>query len=257
MTISTQARIAFALRQEDSPLPEGLAAWNGSNPERRFAIYRNNVVSGLIGAVQSRFPIAQKIVGEAFFAGMACAFVREHPPHSPLLLAYGDEFADFVEGFEPAKEVEYLADVIRLEAARSRAYHASDATPFSLENFGMVSQERLASLTFVPHPSLSIIKSSHPVVTIWGMNVGELEFAPIVEWCAEDALVVRPEMIVTVHRLPVGGATFLTALADGVTLGAAAERAFEAAGNFDVGASLAGAIQIGAFIGMGMDDDDG
>ena len=131
MATITQEQFAAALRDSALPVPEGIAAWNAARPLRRFGVYRNNVVSGLIGAVASRFPVAEKIVGEEFFAGMAYEFICLHPPRSPLLLSYGDGFADFVEAFEPAREIAYLADVIRLEVARGRAYHAADATPLA------------------------------------------------------------------------------------------------------------------------------
>ncbi|WP_318530149.1 MULTISPECIES: hypothetical protein [unclassified Rhizobium] len=60
---------------------------------------------------------------------MALAYAERHPPRSPLLLFYGDDFADFVATFEPARDLAYLPDVIRLEAARGHAYHAADAVP--------------------------------------------------------------------------------------------------------------------------------
>lgn len=45
----------------------------------------------------------------------------------PSLALYGAGFADFVEDFEPAASVVYLADVARLERARLESLHAADA----------------------------------------------------------------------------------------------------------------------------------
>ena len=70
-----------------------------------------------------------KIVGRDFFCAMARDFVVARPPRSPVLATYGDELADFISTFEPARELPYLADVARIEAARTHAYHAADATP--------------------------------------------------------------------------------------------------------------------------------
>src|SRR5882724_8165170 len=50
----------------DGALPDGVTAWSSSCPEQRFAVYRNNVATGLIGALASRFPVTEKIVGKAF-----------------------------------------------------------------------------------------------------------------------------------------------------------------------------------------------
>ncbi|MEZ2221990.1 DUF2063 domain-containing protein [Rhizobium sp. RCC_161_2] len=247
MSITTQAKFAAALVDPERAVPKGLTAWNGPRPERRFGVYRNNVTVGLVGALASRFPVAEKIVGNDFFAVMAHEFIRLHPPRSPLLLAYGDDFADFVETFEPARDIDYLPDVIRLEAARGKAYHAADAAPLDPALLATIEPERLASLAFALHPSASILRSPFPAVTIWAMNAGEMELRPIDDWSGEDALVVRPEMTVQVHRLPAGGVTFLEALAAGADLTTAVEAAITAAPDFDLSANLAGALAAGTF----------
>ncbi|MGV1766978.1 HvfC/BufC N-terminal domain-containing protein [Rhizobium rhizogenes] len=247
MSVTTQAEFATALLDTDRAVPEWLTAWNGLRPERRFGVYRDNVVAGLIGALASRFPVAENIVGKDFFAAMAHEFVRLHPPQSPLLLAYGDDFADFVETFEPAGNIDYLPDVIRLEAARGKAYHAADAAPLDPVLLAAIEPERLASLVFVLHPSASILRSPFPMVTIWAMNAGEMELRPIDNWSGEDALVVRPEMMVEIHRLPAGGAVFLEVLAGRADLATAVEAAVAIAPDFDLSANLAGALAAGAF----------
>lgn len=248
MSLGTQSRFAAALTDPVVPVPQGLTSWTGPQPQRRFAVYRNNVAAGLTGAIASRFPATQAIVGEVFFSAMAVEFVRAHPPRSPLLLCYGDDFPDFVEGFAPAKEIAYLPDIIRLEAARGRAYHAADAASLDTATLAILPPERLADLVFVPHPSLSILRSPHPVVSIWAMNAGEAQLQPIEDWRAEDAMVVRPHMTVEVRRLPPGGAAFLRALADGACLAAAVVSATEDEAAFDLSANLAGALQSGAFV---------
>ncbi|MEZ2130212.1 MULTISPECIES: putative DNA-binding domain-containing protein [unclassified Sinorhizobium] len=247
MSITTQMQFAATLRDTNQPVPEGLNAWNGARPERRFGVYRNNVAVGLIGAIASRFPVAERIVGKDFFAAMAHEFIRLNPPRSPLLLAYGDDFAEFAESFEPAKEINYLPDVIRLEAARGRAYHAADAVPLDTARLAAVDPQHVASLRFTMHPSAAIVRSVHPIITIWAMNAGEMMLSPIQEWQCEDALVVRPEMTVLVRRLPAGCAAFLQALTSGAELSAAVEAAVVDSAEFDLSANLAGALQAGAF----------
>jgi hypothetical protein len=64
---------------------------------------------------------------------------------------------------------------------------------------------------------------------------------------AEDALVTRPEMTVTVRRLPPGGAGFLKRLIDGETLGVAAAAAFAETPSFDLPGNMAGMIEAGVF----------
>lgn len=251
MSVFTQTNFADAVFWPEAALPPGLAAWNGSTPARRFGVYRNNVLSALTQALAARFPATEKLVGQAFFVAMAAEFVRLHPPRSPLLLSYGDDFADFVEGFEPAAGLVYLPDVIRLEAARGRAYHAADMVPLDPAELAAIRPESLAGLTFAMHPSTTILRSPHPVVSIWSMNAGDAPPAALEDWESQDALVVRPQLTVEVVALPPGGARFLEALSSGDCLGSAIEAACEEADDFDPAANLAGALQSGVFIAVG------
>lgn len=247
MSQTTLSDFAAAVKDPSLAIPASVTAWNNDAPLRRFEVYRNNVSANLRGALASRFPATQAIVGEDFFAAMAQAFIDAHPPRSPLLLDYGDDFADFVEQFPPAGELAYLPDVIRLEAARSRAYHAADQAPLDPGCLAAIAPENLADLRFVPHPSLGIVRSSHPIVTIWAMNAGDVDLQPIDSWHGEDALVLRPQMIVEVHRLPPGGADFLLALTSGQSLGQAVDVAMSSSDAFDLTANLTGALQSGVF----------
>jgi hypothetical protein len=240
-----EASFADALLNADQPIPGGITAHNAAVPTRRFAVYRNNVVMGLGKALKSRFPVVEKIVGEEFFAAMARVFVLKQPPCSPLLATYGDEFAAFIAAFEPARELPYLADVARLEAARTRAYHAADATPVGTDNFAALDTDVIGGIRIHMHPSVGIVRSTYPIVAIWAMNSGEQELETIQSWRGEDALVARPYLEVEVRALPPGGAAFLLALAGGRILSDAAEAALADDPNFDLTGNIAGLIDSG------------
>jgi Putative DNA-binding domain len=242
MVAPFETSFARALLSADQPIPHGVTAHNAAVPTRRFAVYRDNVVTSLAAALRSRFPVVEKIVGEEFFAAMARTFVLERPPRTPWLAMYGDDFAGFIAAFEPARELAYLADVARLEAARTRAYHAADVAPADASEFAALDANAIAGLRVDLHPSLEIVRSSHPIVTIWAMNSGEQTLAPIENWRGEDALVVRPHLDVEVRSLPAGGAAFLLALAEKRPLGEAAEVALADHPQFDLSCNLAGLI---------------
>jgi hypothetical protein len=193
-------------------------------------------------------------VGEEFFRAMARVFVAAHPPRSPLMMRYGDEFPDFAAGFAPAAEIAYLADVARIEAGRTRAYHAADATPLDAAAFAGIRDDALGATRFLLHPSVEIVRSPHPAVTLWAMNAGDLELAPIDNWRAEDALIARPGLDVEVRVLP-AGAAFLVALKAGTPLGAATEAAAAENPDFDLTANLAGIIRSGLVVGLSNEKD--
>lgn len=234
-----QGDLARALRDPDLVVPRGVTAHNSDAPRERFAIYRNNVVMGLIRALEARFPATCSIAGADFFKGAAKLFAAAHPPRSPLMMFYGDEFPAFLAAFEPARDVPYLTDVARVEAARTRAYHAADAMPLTPAALSGSSPDALADMRFILHPSVEIVASDYPVVTIWAMNSGEIELEPITGWRGEDALVSRALFDVEVRRLPPGGKTFLQNLAAGIPLGEAAAAALTANASFDLAANLA------------------
>jgi Putative DNA-binding domain len=240
-----ETSFADALLSADQPIPSGIIAHNATVPARRFAVYRNNVVAGLVKVLESRFPVVEKIVGPEFFAAMAHRFVLEQPPRSPVLATYGNELADFISAFEPARELPYLADVAGLEAARTRSYHAADATPADATRFAALDARDAGHIRIELHPSIEIVRSPHPIVTIWAMNNGERELEPIENWRGEDALVSRPHLDVEVRALLPGGAAFLLALAKGLPLGEAAEAALADDPGFDLTVNIAGLIGAG------------
>jgi hypothetical protein len=248
--IMTQLESAFAAALRDPELgpPAGVVCHTTPVPTKRFAVYRNNLMVGLIEALEARFPAAQRIVGKEFFRATARAFARAHPPRSPMMMDYGDEFPGFLATFEPATEVAYLPDVALIEAAWTRAYHAADAEPLRPSDLEGVATDATAGLRFELHPSLQIVTSVFPVVTIWAMNTGEIPFAPITDWRGQDALIVRPALDVEVRRLPPGAAAFLQTLKGGKPLAEAAEIALERDPDFDLAGNLASLVSAGLAI---------
>lgn len=244
-----EAAFARALLDPQQPVPAGLQSYTGRTPGLRFGVYRNNVIASLINALRTQFPATERITGEEYFAGCARAYIAQYPPRSKLLVEYGNSFGDFLAGFPPAAELPYLADVARVEAARTRAYHAADADPLDPQALPQIEPDRLCATVVSLHPSLQIVRSDYPAVTVWAMNSGEMELGPVDMDLAEDAMILRPRDIVDVHRLPPGGADFVTALRLGLRLGEAADAALAACPAFDPGANLSLAITSGLLTG--------
>jgi hypothetical protein len=227
-----------ALLDPDLPPPEGLRAAHGLAPLRRFAIYRNNVVVGLIDALSERFPVCLRLVGEEFFSAMAQCYVPVSLPRTPMLFEYGEDFAEFVSGFEPARGLPYLPDVARLEYAIGRAYHAEDAAPLPTDFVRSLPSGRLEAATASFHPSTQLVPSNYPIVSIWRANMTPDPPQSLTLDHAEDSLVVRPRLDVEAHALPAGGAAFIETLIGGGTFGQALSAASERAKDFDLAACL-------------------
>lgn len=239
--VPARADFATALLEPRASCPIGLRAWNGSDPVKRFAVYRNNVVSSLIGALADTFPVVQALVGVDFFRAMAGVFVRQSPPRSPLLIHYGKGFAGFVENFEPARSVPYLADVARLEVARVEAFHAADAEPLSATaaSVALASGKRIGELRLVMHPSVRLVPSGYAIASIWAAHQGHGDLATVDPLSSETALVLRPHLDVLVLGCDPGVAEFVLCLQRGRDLAASAATAAAVARDFELSGTLA------------------
>jgi Putative DNA-binding domain len=237
-------------------VPPGLVGPDGEPSARRFSVYRNNVAAGLIAALMDAFPAVRRIVGNEFFRALAGAYAVAEPPPSPIMLDYGAGFADFIAAFEPASTLAYLPDVARIERAWIEAYHTADASPLGAADFASIDPDRFGDVSLAIHPSLRIVRSPFPALTIWRMNVADGVLGPVdFETGGEDALIIRPAAEVEVRLLPPGGVEFAASLAAGKSVSEAALAAMQASAAFDLSAHLAGLIGAGAFIGLSLAND--
>ncbi len=241
------AAFASALLDPDKATPVQVSGPNGKVANKRYNVYRNNVTVSLIEALAATFPATQQITGEDFFRAMARFHVRETPPTSPLLFEYGHDFPGFIERYEYARPLPWLADVARIERAWLDAYHAADVSPLAPQDFASVLPEQLGTIVLVPHPATHIVFSPYPVVTIFAANRSANSVGPIDATGPECALVTRPALDVTVRTLPPGGFTFLDHLTKGETFGAAVAAAIAASPEFDLSANIIGMLQAGVF----------
>lgn len=241
------AGFATALLDPARAPPAFVSGPNGKAAGKRYNVYRNNVTVSLINALAAAFPATLRITGVDFFRAMARFHVRATPPTSPLLFEYGHGFPDFIERYEYAQPMPWLADVARIERAWLDAYHAADEQPLTARALASIPAERLADTVLTPHPATRIVRSRFPAVTIFAANRSDGPADRIKETEPEDALAARPGLEVIVRHLPPGGAVFLSRLIAGETFGAAAEAAFAECPQFDLSANIAGMIEAGAF----------
>jgi hypothetical protein len=244
---SFAAAFAQGLTDPARETPADVVGPRGKVAIKRYNVYRNNVTVSLINALAATYPAVQRITGVEFFRAMARFHVRTTPPTSPLLFEYGRDFPAFIEGYEHAQDMPWLADTARIERAWLDAYHAADAPPLSPNVLAAVPSDRLGDLVFTAHPAACVVRSVYPAVAIFAMNRVEGPIATLRSDAAEDGLITRPDMEVAVRLLPLGGAAFLKTLIDGGTLGAAADTAHAETPSFDLPANIAGMIEAGVF----------
>lgn len=188
---------------------------------QRIVIYRNTCLSTLVNALSISFPAVRRLVGAEFFEGASRQFILEHPPASACLNDYGAALPDFLRGFAPAAGLPYLGDVAELEWAVNRALHASDVPGLDLAQLGELGEAALPHLSFVAHPSLTLLELDTPADLIWSAVLNEddsamgsiaLQGDPVLLMVERDAAGVQ------VRRLQEAAWRFTRRLCDGAPL---------------------------------------
>lgn len=255
MQTDWQGSFAKALLHPEEAVPHGLCDPHGNPTLKRFAVYRNNVISGLTKALKVDFPAVCRIVGEDFFAAMARTYIADYPPRSPVLLEYGQDFATFIDNFNPVASLPYLGDVARIERAWLEAYHESEATPVPRSTPASVAPEYLHDLRFHLHPSGRLIRSKFPALTIWSTNIeGGTPTAVDLEAGGENVLMCRPVAEVEIRTLSNSGAEFIRSIAEGNTVRTAAGAARMVDCSFDPLSMVTSMIAAGAFAALQNDN---
>lgn len=240
------SEFAAGLLNPNVTKPDEVVGPNGSAADKRYNVYRNNVTVSLINALADIFPGVQKITGEEYFRAMAREYVRSNPPSSPLLFLYGQNFADFIENFEPAKTMPYLADMARVERGWLTAYHAADVHPLDAAKLGAVDPARLTDVVFAPHPATFVLQSPFPVHDIFLMNRGFKEVAPLDMTIGQSLLLTRPQLDIRIVQLENADYAFLSAINEGQSLGNAAAIGAQANETFDLNNALSMLLGRGA-----------
>jgi len=247
--VEHQGTFARALLHADQPAPSELCTPVRASAQRRFNVYRNNVIVGLISTLKDAYPVVARLVGDAFFDALAHAYILQHPPKSPLMFDYGAHWADFIADFAPARPVPYLPDIARLERAWGEAYHAGEATSLSLQTLANLDPAHIPQLKLALHSSLRLVRATFSVLEIWRRHVDnapldalELVLEP------QDILIVRPASEVEVRSLPIGYHEFLSAVSMGASIAEATQCTLDVCTTFDPGVTLLALSAAHAFV---------
>lgn len=231
---SWQSRFGDAVLDPSLPVPRGITGGPRASTARRFGVYRNNAVMGQVLTLEDAYPVTARLVGTEFFRAMAAAYCTGEVPRSPVMGEYGASLPAFMDRFPPAKSLPYLGDVARLERAWVEAYHASES-PVLEPDALMAAISGDTHARFILHPSVRLVHSPYPVVSIWGANTDPTAARLVhLDEGPESCVVVRPDQDVEVYRLRHGGVTFLAGLMRGEDLTRAAALAVTEAEDFDL-----------------------
>ncbi|UXH37845.1 MULTISPECIES: DNA-binding domain-containing protein [Pseudomonas] len=199
-----------ALHRRPVPALRSLTAQSG------FEVYRNTVLKGCVDALCDNFPTIERLVGKDWLRAAAAIHARETPPCDVRLILYGEGFADFLEAFEPARELPYLGPVARLDRLWNEAFAAPAQALLELASLAGMSARDLAACRLEPRTCVRWgWFNGQPIYSIWRYNREALPIPEELPWRGEGALLVGHAEGVTWHALEAGGCAFLDACAAG------------------------------------------
>lgn len=174
---------------------------NGVAPEQRVEVYRNNHREIFRNALAASYPVIERLVGDACFAGLAREYTRANPSRSGDLQRYGQDFPAFLEGTYGDTQFRYLPDVASLEWALEEVHLDPDEPALSISELGRFNEDDYANLVFVPRRATRLLRSRYPVFSIWRANQPGSGDRVDLNQGGESVAIARRGHDLQVHRL--------------------------------------------------------
>ena len=178
-----------------------LVRGNGIAPDQRVEVYRNNHREIFRKALAASFPVVERLVGEACFAGLAREYARKHPSRSGDLQRYGKSFATFLENTYGDTPFRYLPDVASLEWALEEVHLDPDEPPLAIAELGRFREADYGNLVFAARRAVRLLRSRYPVFSIWRANQSGNDGRVDLDRGGETVAVARSGNELQVHEL--------------------------------------------------------
>lgn len=137
-----QQQFSTQLQPEHQPMSFGMM------------IYRNNVYSGLISALQDSFPVIQWLLGDECFRHYARFYLEHDWPSNPVLARLGKSFPSFIRQQIELSDYPYLHEVASIEYEYNQVFHAKEVSALDFQEWlvqiGDFSELENKHLNFLP-----------------------------------------------------------------------------------------------------------
>lgn len=245
-----QRQFMAALYDPAAPGPLDAIAGHGLAPAARMRIYRRSCNETQTAALRTTYPAVLALVGDAFFDQTARGYRRVHPSQSGNLQRFGDALPAYLATLPACRSVPYMADVARLEWLRQLTILAPDSAPICAEDLAEAIRSAGDALRTVLHPSLHLLESRHPVLTIWNYALHPGNARLTLGNVGESVVLWREDGEVAMASLDPASFACITALAGRSSLGAARDAAASVDSDFDLGTCLGSLAEHGLIIGL-------
>jgi hypothetical protein len=209
---------------------------NGLTPAQRIQVYRNNTLITLTEALAATYPAIVRLVDRSFFNFAAAQFIPGNLPDRPCLFEYGGGFGDFLAGFAPVADYQFLPDVARLEWAVNTAWNAPARAPLAFDELARAATGAGEALRL--GLGALYLSSDWNIDEIWQANRAGADAGTTPVSQQVRLQIRRGGPGVMIERLDPATWSLRHHFALGETLGDAAAAAFAEAPDFDLGAAL-------------------
>jgi len=194
-------------------------------PAENLSIYRNNAAVSFRVALEGSYPVVRRRVGDDYFRQLTWQYRERFPSRSGDLHWIGQDFPAFLFEHLQGSEYAWLADLARLEWARSQAAIAKVEPPMLADVLGRFAPGQLEHLVFGLQPSLQLIASDFPIFSVWLANQAD-NASPVDQSVGPECGMVRARSdLLEVRPLEPRLFSYLCALEAGAPLGEAVNTA--------------------------------
>ena len=218
----------------------------GHHPEKGIGIHRRNYEISLVTALLTKFPATVWLAGTSFVTEAATDFIRNHPPHAPCIAEYGDEFPQFLAALPGADGMPYLREFAELERQVGQVSVEIEERCLALEDLTEVGTDRLLDIMLRLQPGVRYGRASWRIDDLLRLYLTESASDRYLFEPCDVCLEVRGTRgEFKIDRLESSEFIFRKSIAEGRSIGSAAESALEAGASFDPGIALVRLIESG------------
>ncbi len=246
-----QRRVRDAVVMGDAAAVASLFV-GGTDAAQRLAIHLRHYRTSLVTAVLGRFPATGWLVGTPLLEDAATQFVREHPPSAPCIGEYGQRFPQFLATWPGAERVPYLRAFADLDWHLGRLALAIDLPVVTRDDVAAVAADDLADAVLTIQPGTHYAHTESPIDELMTLYLSDAAPAQFTLADTEAWIEVRGARgSFRFARLTAAEFSFRVAIADGLSLGDAAQRAWSTDSTFDPGLDLAAIVDGGLATSIG------
>jgi hypothetical protein len=135
--------------------------------ETLLGVYQHAYGARLVEVLRNDHPILAAYMGDEAFADMARRYVAAHPSRHPNARWFASKLPGFLARDSDYRAYAELAEIASLEQTLGLAFDAEDAEALDVSGLAQYPPESWGDLSFVPHPSASLLAFSTNAFEIW------------------------------------------------------------------------------------------